>query len=183
VTRLERLVTSPVNYWAGSALDVLVSVPAIVYGVAFAPLASTVVAVAVGTAVYSVYEYVLHRWLYHSLPSPHRRIHALHHRNPRLLIGAPIFYTQIIFGVTWLAVAALTSVAAGAVVAGVVLLLYFLQSVVHHVAHGWPGTPAALMRSPLRRRHLAHHRDGRADYGILFTFWDRALGTHRASPR
>jgi sterol desaturase/sphingolipid hydroxylase (fatty acid hydroxylase superfamily) len=183
VTRLERLVTSPLNYWAGSALDVLISIPTIVYGVARGSLSSTLLGLALGVAIYSIYEYGIHRWLYHVLPSPYRAIHALHHRNPRLLIGAPIFYTQAIFGLTWLAGAAAADVAAGAVLAGTVLLLYVCQSVVHHVAHAWPGTPAALVRSPIRRRHLAHHRDGRADFGILFTFWDHALGTHRPSRR
>jgi len=173
---IDRLIHSRVNYWAGLVLDVTVALVLIGVGVAAAGRVDHVLGAACAGAVsYSFYEYALHRWIYHRVPGPVRRIHRLHHRDRSVLIGSPFYFSLAICALTWLVASALIGRTLGAVVAGVILFSYACFSVVHHLAHAERALPAPLAR--LRRHHLHHHGHAAVNFGVLTTFWDRVFGT------
>jgi sterol desaturase/sphingolipid hydroxylase (fatty acid hydroxylase superfamily) len=173
---IDRLVFSRFNYWAGFGLDVTAAVALIAGGCAAADRAApALAAVVAGAVIYSFYEYVLHRWIYHLVPGPVRRVHRLHHRDRALLIGSPFFYSLGICALSWAGAALVVGRALGAVVAGTILLGYASFSTVHALIHSVRALPAPLAR--LRRHHLHHHGHAAVNFGLLSTFWDRVFGT------
>lgn len=176
---LDRLAFSHLNYWIGFALDTTASLALL--GVGFAttdhPWHVALGALGLGVVVFTLYEYALHRWLYHVLPTAVRRIHARHHADTRLIIGAPFFFSLGITAVTWAAARLALGDATGAVFAGTILAAYAYHGAVHHLIHmrwfsdgGWFGR--------LQRDHLLHHRRGRSNFGVTTTVWDRVFRTY-----
>ncbi len=183
----ERIAISRANYWIGFALDLVVSLAMIVTGVVAGGLVPALAAFAAGWLTFTLFEYALHRWAYHGPRSPFSRIHGLHHRDSSVLLGAPFFYS---LGVTAIALALarlIIPAPLAAVFAGTMLLAYACQSVVHHLAHGWPGSwrlrPEGLL-GRLRRHHMIHHHSERpVNHGMSTRFWDRVFGTIATSSR
>jgi sterol desaturase/sphingolipid hydroxylase (fatty acid hydroxylase superfamily) len=183
-TLLERMAASRANYWAGFVLDVVVSVAMIAGGAAargaWLPAAA---AVALGWLVFSFYEYALHRWVYHGPRSPFSTMHAWHHRDNDVMLGAPFFFTLGVTAIDWALAALVVGRAVAAVFAGTVLFAYATQSAIHHVAHAWPGTARVRDRGRglvgrLRRHHMLHHHGGGGvNFGVSTTLWDRVFGT------
>lgn len=170
------LVFNRTNYWAGLVLDVISAITLITVGVVTVDhVAHALAAALAGAVIYSFYEYALHRWVYHVVPGPVRRIHRLHHRDRTLLIGSPFYFSLGICALTWLAASLLIGRTLGAVLAGVVLLGYASFSTVHHLIHSERVLPAPLER--LRRHHMHHHGHASVNFGMLGTFWDRVFGT------
>jgi sterol desaturase/sphingolipid hydroxylase (fatty acid hydroxylase superfamily) len=176
VSWLERMNANPANYWGGFALDVGVATALVAPGAASRDGA---LAIAAGLAAYTLYEYAFHRWLYHALPGPAYRLHVNHHRDPAVPLGAPFFYTMLVIAGTWALASLAVDRGIAAVFAGTVLGLYAVQSAVHHVIHGWPGSHRLRGRwvQRLRRHHMIHHRVERANFGIVTSVWDRVFGT------
>lgn len=142
-----------------------------------------------GALVWSLVEYLLHRWIFHApVRSQTARIavflaHGHHHADPsdrRRIAATPVQLGSallLLFGVCdlafdrapqWLALA-------GAVLA------YVAYEAVHYVAHF--GHPSSALLRALRRHHLAHHHvDARSRWGIGTPLWDWVLRTHRGVP-
>lgn len=173
MTWLERLCVNRTNYWLGFVIDVIVAAALLVYGGAH------IAALAVGVVAYTFYEYAFHRWLYHAVANPVRSLHANHHRDRALRLGAPFFFSLGVTALTWTVASLVVGRDAAAVFAGTILGGYAFQSAVHHIAHGWSGTyrwRGRLVRH-WRRHHLRHHKHGDVNFGIVTTVWDRLFGT------
>jgi sterol desaturase/sphingolipid hydroxylase (fatty acid hydroxylase superfamily) len=149
---------------------------------------------AFGVVVYSVVEYLMHRYLYHWEPESRflrtitadvGRRHMRHHREPEKMHGAindrqaPIVVFASLLAVAsalvmpWPLGFGLMAIAAGAA-------NYVLQELLHFGTHHLP------MRHPLlaamKRHHMLHHyRDWDMNYGLFWPFWDMILGTHHTS--
>lgn len=179
---LDRLAFSRANYWLGFALDFSVSTAMIVVGYAATdrswpvPLA----ALLAGGLAFSLYEYALHRWLYHVLPGAVRRIHTEHHREPRRLVGAPFFFSLGVTALTWALACLAVGRATAAAFAGALLFAYACHGAIHHLAHARRFRGRGVL-ARLQRHHLVHHAPGHdgVNYGVTTTFWDRVFSTHR----
>src|ERR1700743_900911 len=80
-----------------------------------------------GVTLWTLAEYLVHRFVYHKLPIL-RELHEMHHSRPSDLIGAPISASAILFSLFFFAVARLwdMQVACGAIsglIAGYILYL------------------------------------------------------------
>lgn len=131
---------------------------------------------AAGLALWTLVEYVLHRYLLHGV-EPFRRWHMAHHLDADLPIRIPLPFSLVLV----LALIGLPSVLvwnkalASALSAGL-LLGHLAQEVVHHRLHrnedggGWWAA---------QRRHHRHHHfnDPERAFGTLTAFWDRMFGT------
>jgi sterol desaturase/sphingolipid hydroxylase (fatty acid hydroxylase superfamily) len=167
----------------------------ILYGVAAAALAAflaiagprdrwlEIVALALlGLGVWTLVEYVLHRFVLHGL-QPFRTWHAEHHRRPRARIGTPtilsaaligalVFLPALLLGDPWRACALTFGLLTG----------YFIYAIAHHATHHWhAGNEWARRR---KRAHALHHSPvgppGR--YGVTSAFWDGVFGTGGSTP-
>lgn len=177
-TSFDAIFTSRANYWFGLALDLCASIIIVTIGCATSTsVVSALVAVLAGTVTFTMYEYGLHRWLYHGHRTAVATLHTRHHRDPDVLVGAPFYFSLGVTALNWLPAAWLVDRSFASVFAGMILYCYAQQSVIHHVAHNWPLTNGLGARSALRRHHLLHHHTGGGNFGISTRFWDHVFGT------
>jgi sterol desaturase/sphingolipid hydroxylase (fatty acid hydroxylase superfamily) len=169
-----------------------------------APLAPTLIAVAVATLIYPFVWYMLHRFVLHSkwmwksrlLAPTWKRIHYDHHQDPNhleVLFGAlhttlptiavatlPIGYA---IGLPWVSAAtpnAAWGAAAAAFATGLVTTCFYeFVHCIQHLAY----KPKRKWLAEMKKRHMAHHfHDENGNYGITSFIWDRAFGTFYDRP-
>jgi sterol desaturase/sphingolipid hydroxylase (fatty acid hydroxylase superfamily) len=139
-----------------------------------------------GLAFWTLLEYVLHRWVFHFVPSPdsqlaqdvHFLIHGVHHDFPTdadRLVMPPV-------------VAALLAVLVGAPIRLVtgphvfnpffagLLVGYLWYDMTHYAVHHLK--PRTGLGKRLRRHHDLHHfKTPEARFGVSTPFWDYVFGT------
>jgi len=148
------------------------------------------VGIVIGIAVYSIVEYLMHRYLYHDEPNNRilrfltadvARAHIKHHKEPAKYGGAingnqlPVVGLATVIAVVLYLTPLPTSGVMFGVAAGT--LSYLAQELVHFGCHQLPMRGRFL--SAMKRHHMLHHyRDDTANFGILWSVWDVWLGTH-----
>jgi cyclopropane-fatty-acyl-phospholipid synthase len=138
--------------------------------------------VVAGLASWSAIEYVLHRFVLHSL-EPFRRWHAEHHERPTALICAPTLLSATLIGTLVFLPAVLLAGwwPACALTLGV-LIGYLGYAITHHALHHWHSNNAWLKRR--KRWHALHHHSGQAAcYGVTSPLWDHVFGSTYHAPR
>ena len=129
----------------------------------------------VGVLLWTLLEYVLHRFVFHGL-QPFRKWHALHHQRPTALIFTPtllsalviaglVFVPALLLGNVWTACAFTLGVQTG----------NLGYSIIHHGIHHWRADSAWLKRRKLW--HAVHHRGttARHCFGVTTSFWDHVF--------
>ena len=195
---LRELVVAYVQYPAiiGYMLFALIAVA--LYARNPAPLAPTLIAMAVASLLYPFVWYVLHRWVLHSrwmfkvppLAATWKRIHYDHHQDPNHL--------EVLFGAlhTTLPTIAIATIPIGwaigahwdagfggacaAFATGLVTTCFYeFVHCIQHLAY----KPKSKGLAEMKRRHMAHHfHDENGNYGITSFFWDRLFGTFYDRP-
>jgi sterol desaturase/sphingolipid hydroxylase (fatty acid hydroxylase superfamily) len=166
-----------VNYWATYVTDMVMMTYCLVIdgtrlGVRGPSMAGLF---ALGFFVWTLTEYVFHRWMYHMGFSLTVEGHERHHQDPTAYIAMPfvvvpiLFLPVIWFFSTWLHVAGFASALAG-FFAG-----YTYYSLMHHSLHHYK-MPFAWLRH-LQSQHRIHHALPESNYGVTTRFWDRVFGT------
>ena len=193
------LVVAYFQYPAIIAYLALAAAATAYYAARPAPLAPTLIAVAVATLIYPFVWYLLHRWVLHSkwmwksrlLAPTWKRIHYDHHQDPNhleVLFGAlhttlptiaiatlPIGYA---IGLPWADAAhphAAWGAAAAAFATGLVTTCFYeFVHCIQHLAY----KPKAKFLVEMKKRHMAHHfHDESGNFGITSVLWDKAFGT------
>lgn len=144
-----------------------------------------------GWLVWTLVEYLLHRFLFHMRFAGTRQaklsgflMHGYHHaypRDPTRLVLPPIVSVPL---ACTLFVLAHFLLGGGAVDAGFAgfLLGYVSYDSVHYVVHHTKKTTG--VTGWMRRYHLLHHHDhAPARYGVSSPLWDLILGTFRDARR
>jgi sterol desaturase/sphingolipid hydroxylase (fatty acid hydroxylase superfamily) len=133
---------------------------------------------AIGLGVWTLAEYMLHRFVLHHVPYV-KDMHDAHHDDEKALIGTPTWLSFIILGGGVLLPLYLTfdfivmSGLAGGIVVG-----YLWYVTVHHMVHHWEVRPDGYGYR-LKRRHALHHYfDDHGNFGVSSGFWDRVFGTN-----
>jgi sterol desaturase/sphingolipid hydroxylase (fatty acid hydroxylase superfamily) len=182
---LDRLTASRANYWLGLGLDTGVSIALVAAGVTAAVRSADRTAPAVVEALaafllgilnLSFTEYAVHRWLYHGRPSALRRIHAHHHGDATLLIGAPFFTSVALCALIACLARCAVSTPLAAVFAGATLMAFAYHGAVHHLFHHHRLRGRGYF-ARRRRAHLVHHHRGDVNFGVTSPLWDHLLGT------
>lgn len=148
------------------------------------------IGIVAGLLIYSVVEYLSHRFLYHDEPSNKilrvltadvARAHIRHHKEPAKYGGAingnqlPVVGLATVLAVLALIAPLPLSATLFALASGT--LSYMAQELVHFGCHQLPMRGRFL--SAMKRHHMLHHyRDDTANFGILWSVWDVWLGTH-----
>ncbi|HEX6016710.1 MAG TPA: sterol desaturase family protein [Burkholderiaceae bacterium] len=132
-----------------------------------------------GVGVWTLLEYVLHRWVLHRVP-PFKRLHEAHHAHPGELIGTPTWISAPLFVLAWSILAHELSrpIAGGAAVG--LMLGYLAYSLLHDAAHHRRAAPGSRL-ARVKQRHARHHRPGaNGDFGVSTGLWDRVFRTATA---
>jgi sterol desaturase/sphingolipid hydroxylase (fatty acid hydroxylase superfamily) len=171
------------------AVPVLIYAPVVVllavYAVRRDGLWDTLGLAALGYALWTLFEYWLHRIVFHFEPEQgvgaklHWMIHGVHHDHPndpmRLVMppAASVPLAVLVVGAMW---AAFGSVHAPAVAAGF-LIGYLVYDEMHYALHHH--VPKSRLGKKLRELHMRHHfQDDERGFGISAPYWDRVFGTY-----
>jgi sterol desaturase/sphingolipid hydroxylase (fatty acid hydroxylase superfamily) len=130
-----------------------------------------------GVALWTLVEYLIHRFVYHHAPilSP---LHDKHHKKPNDLIGVPSFISSgFIIVVCYLPLSLFYPVVAAGFVTGM-LIGYAAYMFVHHATHHMKIEPGHWLY-PSRVRHMAHHYRDTTNFGVSTGFWDWVFRTER----
>jgi sterol desaturase/sphingolipid hydroxylase (fatty acid hydroxylase superfamily) len=139
--------------------------------------------IVVGLVVWTLAEYLIHRFGFHHVPGL-KAAHMAHHADPEGLHGSPTVLTVLAFAA--LAFAPLCGLfgptVASAVTAGL-MAGYLAYVTVHWVVHHAENLGPRWMRARLRwliRAHAVHHHQSEWNFGVTTSLWDRVFGTlHR----
>ncbi len=143
-----------------------------------------------GVVVYSLVEYLMHRFLYHWEPDNKfirfitadvGRHHMRHHREPAdykaaiNAVQAPVvLLSSALAAVVLVLPEPLKAAWLASVVAG--SMNYIAQELIHFGTHHMPMDNRLL--KIVKRHHMLHHYRGEnSNFGLFWTFWDRLLGT------
>jgi sterol desaturase/sphingolipid hydroxylase (fatty acid hydroxylase superfamily) len=133
---------------------------------------------AAGVAMWTLIEYLLHRYVLHHVPYI-KELHDDHHSHQQALIGTPIWLSLSLFAVfafipLWL----LTTPVVTAGLAGGLMLGYFFYGGAHHIIHHWRVEPDTFGYRLKRRHMLHHHFDDNGNFGVTNGFWDVVFATN-----
>jgi sterol desaturase/sphingolipid hydroxylase (fatty acid hydroxylase superfamily) len=148
---------------------------------------STIILFLAGYAIWTLFEYWLHRIVFHFEPEEglgarmHWIIHGVHHDHPndpmRLVMPPAVSVPlgAIVFGVMYLVVGSRYAPGLGAgFFAG-----YLVYDMMHYYLHHF--RPHGRLGRMLRERHMRHHfQDDTRGFGISAPYWDEVF---RTSPR
>jgi len=146
--------------------------------------ALSVLQVAVGLVLWTLAEYLIHRFAFHHMPMV-KDAHLEHHAEPEGLHGSPTLVTVLVFlcgaflPLCW----AFSLASAAALTAGLMLgyLAYVgVHYLVHHPALLGQGAAGSRARKALRgliRAHGVHHHQVGYNFGVTTMVWDRVFGT------
>ncbi len=172
-------------------VPVLIFVPAVVvlaaWSLAKVSLLGTLGLAVGGYAMWTLFEYWLHRVVFHFEPEKglgarlHWIIHGIHHEHPndpmRLVMppSVSIPLGAIVFGAMYLVFGARYAPGLGAgFFAG-----YLVYDMLHYYLHHF--RPHGRLGRMLRERHMRHHfQDDTRGFGISAPYWDEVF---RTSPR
>lgn len=191
---LKQLLIAYVQYPAIIAYFVLALAAMALFAWNPAPLAPTLITIAVSALIYPLAWYVLHRWVLHSrwmfkvspLASTWKRIHYDHHQDPNhleVLFGAlhttlptiAIVTAPVGYGIGSIWGAGLGGACAAFATGLLTTCLYEFVHCIQHLAY----KPRSKWLAEMKRRHMAHHfHDENGNYGITTFFWDKLFGTH-----
>lgn len=138
--------------------------------------AATLVLVALGLVLWTLVEYLLHRFVLHGL-DPFRAWHLEHHLDPDVPIRIPfVFSLGLVLPVLALPAIVFGDAALAAPLSIGLFAGHAAQESTHHLIHATRGGGAWL--AARRREHVFHHEVSEAAaYGTLTGFWDRVFGT------
>lgn len=135
-----------------------------------------------GAMLWTLVEYLLHRFVYHKVAVV-RELHGMHHAHPNDLVGAPIWISIIGFSLLLAFFALLVGIEMGSAITTGLMAGYISYLVVHDAVHRWQLGERSWLRNH-RLRHLRHHRHPLpGNFGVTTGFWDLVFGTAIAPER
>ena len=140
--------------------------------------------VAAGLLVWTLAEYLIHRFGFHHVPGL-KAAHLAHHADPTGLHGSPTVVTVVVFaGLSFAPLWYLTSLPFAAATTAGVMLGYLGYVAVHYAVHHASGLGPQWLGKRLRQRlrgliraHAVHHHQTDYNFGVTTTLWDRVFGT------
>lgn len=183
VDSLERMSATRANSRASMALDVLNPVVLLSTGSLFGHVRAlpALVLVASGLLLFTLVEYVFHRWIFHGERTldAFRKGHWNHHEDPLSDAALPFFLppaiTLLLVGLLSLAM----PVGYAFLLIGSVACGYACYDLSHYIIHT-RRFRHPMLRSWAAAHHIHHHHPDR-NFGVTTPLWDYALGTRYLS--
>lgn len=136
-----------------------------------------------GFIVWTFFEYILHRYLFHIAETAFKGskrlqyvLHGVHHEYPNdaqrtLMPTLPkILFTIPFFGIFWLIFGK-----SGAFFSSGFMFGYYVYSLIHYSIHRFKAP--SFLKPLWEHHHRHHHLSDDLAYGVSSTLWDRVFGT------
>ena len=135
-----------------------------------------------GLVIWSLAEYLLHRFVLHGWPF-FAKYHQAHHDDPSALIASPTLFSLGVFASIGLLPATLLLGLWPALPCFAGFLVgYIAFAAVHEIVHHSQSQNALVRHFKLfHARH--HHATQARNFGVLTSFWDRVFGTYQMPRR
>jgi sterol desaturase/sphingolipid hydroxylase (fatty acid hydroxylase superfamily) len=179
---LRRITESRANYLIAYLIDFCCPLVFAYLGWHALPWPQAMLSLLAGAFAFSLVEYAIHRWLFHSSSSFMSALHHTHHASPQGPTSLPCISSAVVSLVLWrLAVDAVGPGIAAFFLCGF-FGWYFVYAALHHFEHH-----TAINHLPsrwLQRRwanHTLHHRRADTNFGVTTSLWDRVFRTHYQS--
>ena len=118
----------------------------------------------VGIVVWTLVEYLIHRFVYHGAPVL-TALHDAHHREPLAFVGVPSFLSSgLVIAICYLPLRLIEPIVASGFTSGM-LIGYAGYMFVHHATHHFSIQPGDWLYEA-RVRHMAHHYHDDANFGV-----------------
>jgi 4-hydroxysphinganine ceramide fatty acyl 2-hydroxylase len=174
---LDKVASSPANYWGGFITDPITAVLFFIWETTILRRSVYVsVAVYFGAIFFvSLVEYLLHRYIFHG---PRQNMaqtgHLMHHEEPRALIGTPWLLTQAMWWSIACVAVFLLKIPYALSFMAAFITGYVGYAIVHHHIHHH-----SRLRwfKKLQIHHNIHHRWPNVNYGVTSPLWDIVFGT------
>lgn len=137
---------------------------------------SWLLAMIAGLGIWTLAEYLLHRFVLHKVVF-FRDLHDAHHAEPGALISTPIWMSFLVFLASLFAACAVLGVDVGSGFLFGMTAGYLYYSFVHHVLHHWRIVPGDFFYGLKHKHALHHHRHDEGNFGVTSLFWDHVFGT------
>jgi sterol desaturase/sphingolipid hydroxylase (fatty acid hydroxylase superfamily) len=129
-----------------------------------------------GALLWTLAEYLVHRFVYHKVPVL-RDLHGMHHARPCDFIGSPIWVSVVMFLSLFFLLALLWDVEIASGTTSGLMVGYTWYLLIHDAVHRWQLGEKSWLRSQ-RLRHLRHHRyPVPGNFGVTTGVWDFVFGT------
>ncbi len=123
-----------------------------------------------GLFIWTLVEYLLHKYAYHVWKSPLERGHNMHHERPYDLMGVPWYLTLVIIIAVYYGLSYVFNPAYLAIIMAYIWLGYVGYCITHHAIHHWKIENKLFKK--LKKHHYIHHARDDKNIGIVTTFWD-----------
>jgi len=177
--RIREASSSVFNYWFGYVANLSLAgwlgSRALLNGQSRLSLGGWVFYAAAGVLLWTLSEYVLHRYLYHVVESPLKVGHDLHHEEPRSLLGVPWWMTTIAVLGVYYGLSLVSNPAIVGVVMAFAWIGYVGYCAMHHAFHHAHWRARWFVNA--RRHHMIHHARHNVNWGVTTSLWDRVFGT------
>jgi len=151
------------------------------------PLYASLLWFGLGALLWTFSEYIMHRWIFHWRPRTTvdralmKRLHILHHNNPKdpRHVCIPFILIVPFWGILFGGFLALTgNMASSLPLACGFALMMTLYDITHYSTHYM--TPSNGLLKPLKKQHMLHHfTDHNKRFGVTTPFWDLVFGTYK----
>ena len=178
---LSRLSTSRFNNYAGLSSDVAVALCLIVAGLRHDELRAMMILwlVLCGLLIFSLIEYVVHRWLFHGPFEVFEQGHRRHHEEPQGYDALPFFLPPLAYLLLATLLTYVMPTGSALLLGGSIAAGYAAYGLSHWSIHAYR------FRHPLVRTwaaaHHIHHNHPERNFGVTSPLWDMLLRTQYAS--
>lgn len=174
--------THPLVIW-GMYLPVLILLPYYSFNSLNFDLVKVALLFVGGMLFWSLFEYVMHRFVFHYTASTERGkkinyiLHGNHHEYPRdkerlFMPAAPsLIIASTLFGLMFLALGRNVFPFFPGFMLG-----YLIYGSMHYAIHAW-NPPFKWMKGLWRNHHLHHYKQDHKGFGVSSTLWDHVFGT------
>lgn len=141
-----------------------------------------------GAFVWSLFEYLIHRFVFHFLAESERAIkivyvlHGNHHEYPRdkerlFMPPVPSLMIAAVFFLLFFGIASLFAVGTAVFPFFPGFIFgYLTYGSMHYAIHAW-NPPFKWMKPLWRNHHLHHYKNTELGFGVSSTLWDHVFGT------
>lgn len=178
LTTILKISKTRLNYWAEFAIDIPLGVLLVFAALHHGEfhLIAVILIILLGLFLFSLFEYSIHRWLFHGTVQIMVQSHWAHHENPLGYDSLPFFLPALILlaitGIFDLFMAREYAFLLAATLAfGYVTYGLSHFAIHHHHFH-------RLLARNWAANHHIHHYHAESNFGVTTPLWDLLLGTH-----